>query len=116
MPPSTLQDSSTLSLSLSPDKTSEVAEDMESIWLHDDSHPPSDQPMIIDVRGSRIVRDPFQRLSVGSHECSGACLEVHRRLRIKCLSLLLSCRVSSSIAGCEDGWFEIKSRVIGSLI
>ena len=116
MPPSTLQDSSTLSLSLSPDKTSEVAEDMESIWLHDDSPPSSDHPMIIDVRGSRIVRDPFQRLSVGSHECSGGCLEVHRRLRIKCLSLIISCRVSSSMGGCEDGWFAIKSPVIGSLI
>src|SRR3984885_10080729 len=116
MPPLTLQDSSTLSLSLSPDKTSEVAEDMESIWLHDDSPPSSDHPMIIDVRGSRIVRDPFERLSLGSHECSGACLEVHRRLRIKCLSLIISCIVSSSIAGCENGWFAIKSPVIGSLI
>src|ERR1700733_12922943 len=116
MPPSTLQDSSTLSLSFSPDKTSEVAEDMEAIWLHDDSPPPSDHSMIIDVRGSLIVRDPFQRLSVGSHECSGACLEVHRRLRIKCLSLIISCRISSSMGGCEDGWFAIKSPVIGSLI
>src|ERR1700733_8051483 len=98
MHPSTLQDSSTLSLSLSPDKTSEVAEDMESIWLHYDPSPSSDHPMLIDVRGSRIVRDPFQRLSIGSHEWSGACLEVHLRLRMKCLSLIISSRVSSSMA------------------
>lgn len=115
MPPSTSQNSnlSTLSFSLFSDKASELEEDMESIWLHDDPPSPNDQRMI-EITRPQIIRDPFQRFSVGSHECSRACLEVHRKLRIKCLSLIISARVS--IAGSENDWFAIKSRVIESLL
>ena len=68
---------------------------------------------MIEITRPQIIRDSFQRFSVGSHECSRACLEVHRKLRIKCLSLIISSRVS--IAGCENDWFAIKSPVIESL-
>ena len=87
---------------------------MKSIWLHDDPPSPKSDQSTLEIGGPQIIKDPFQRFSVGRHECSRACLEMQRKLRIKCLSMIITSRIP--IVGCENDWFAIKSPVIDSLM
>lgn len=82
---------------------------MESVWLGDEPPPAVIRPGANKTGARSPLTDSYTLLSVGSHECSRHCLDLHSQFVAKCLALIIMSRISVH-QGVEDNyWFNLRS-------
>lgn len=82
---------------------------METVWLGDHPSPATTRPAPNRTGAKSPLTDSYALLSVGSHECSRHCLDLHSQFIAKCLALIIMSRISMPQGSEDNYWFNLRS-------